>query len=107
MEYATGVQLHQRWPSMAGNQQVRCIEAIYHKVKEMVDIKFPAYGSLYFVDSALESASRRMLDERFCIGPHCGAAYWGSRFGKSRYYQSTNLNPGPCEFCTAFVQTIS
>lgn len=105
MEYATGVQLHQRWPSMAGNQQVKCIEAIYQKMKEMADINFPAYGSLYFVDSALESASKRTLDERFCIGPHCGAAYWDSRVGESRYYHNTKSNQGPCEFCAIFAQT--
>lgn len=50
MEHAVGIQLHQKWPTMAGDQQIRCIDAIYRKVKEMVDIKFPAYGSLYFDD---------------------------------------------------------
>lgn len=90
---------------MAGNQQVRCIEAIYQKAKQMVDIKFPAYGSLYFIDSALETASKRRLDERFCIGPHCGAAYWSSRVGEPRHYHKTKPNQGPCEFYAISIQT--
>lgn len=37
MEHAAGVQLHEKWPNMAGDQQVRCIDAIDQKVREMVD----------------------------------------------------------------------
>lgn len=44
---------------MTGEQQIRCIEAIYQKVKEMVDIKFSVYGSLYFGDFSLGSASSK------------------------------------------------
>jgi hypothetical protein len=51
MEHAAGVQLHQKWPIMSGEQQISCIDAIYRKAKEVVDIEFPAYGSLYFVDA--------------------------------------------------------
>jgi hypothetical protein len=58
MEHAAGVPLHQKWPTMANDQQVRCINAIYQMLKEMVDITFPAYGSLYFTDAPLKSASK-------------------------------------------------
>lgn len=44
---------------MTGEQQIRCIEAIYQKVKEMVDIKFSVYGSFYFGDFSLGSASSK------------------------------------------------
>jgi hypothetical protein len=98
MEHAAGVQLHQRWPDMSGDQQIRCIDAIYRKVKEMVDVKFPAYGSLYFVDAPLNSASKQPLDQKFCIGPHCGAMYWNCNVGESRYYHNTKPNQGPCKF---------
>jgi hypothetical protein len=98
MEHAAGVQLHQRWPDMSGDQQIRCIDAIYRKVKEMVDVKFPAYGSLYFVDAPLKSASKQPLDQKFCIGPHCGAMYWNCDVGESRYYHNTKPNQGPCKF---------
>lgn len=98
MEHAAGVQLHQRWPTMAGDQQIRCIDAIYQKLKDMVDIKFPAYGSLYFVDAPLDSASKQPLNQRYCIGPHCGAMYWNCNIGESRYYYNIKPNQGPCKF---------
>lgn len=98
MEHATGVQLHQRWPTMAGDQQIRCIDAICQKVKQMVDIEFPAYGSLYFADTSFESASKHPVDQRFSIGPHCGAIYWNCNVGESRYYHNTTPNQGPCKF---------
>ncbi|KKZ61111.1 hypothetical protein EMCG_04256 [[Emmonsia] crescens] len=95
MEHATGVQLHNKWPDMAGGQQVRCIDAIYQKVKEMVDIEFPAFGSLYFVDSPLDSGHKNPLDEEFCIGPHCGPRYWDCNVGEPRYCHNTKPNNGP------------
>jgi Phosphotransferase enzyme family len=98
MEHAAGVQLHQRWLTMAGDQQIRCINAIYQKVKEMVDIEFPAYGSLYFVDTPLDSAPKQTLNQAFCIGPHCGAIYWNCKVGESRYYHNTKPNQGSCKF---------
>ena len=36
-----------------------------------VEIEFPAYGSLYFADAPLDSASTLPLARDFCIGPHC------------------------------------
>ena len=98
MEHAAGVPLHQKWPTMANDQQVRCINAIYQTLKEMVDITFPAYGSLYFTDAPLKSASKQTLNKGFCIGPHCGAIYWDCNVGESRYYHNTKPNQGPCKF---------
>jgi hypothetical protein len=102
MEHSTGVQLHQRWPTMTGDQQIRCIESIYQKVKEMVSIKFPAYGSLYFDDSPLGSALRYKLKQGFSIGPHCGAMYWDCHVGESRYYHNVTPNHGPCKILAVF-----
>ena len=48
MEPVSGVQLYRRWPNMTGDQQIRCIHSICQMMKEMVDLDFPAYGSLYF-----------------------------------------------------------
>lgn len=104
MEHAAGIQLHQKWPSMAGDQQIRCIDAIYRKVKEMVDIKFPAYGSLYFVDIPLDSASRQPFNQKFCIGPHCGTRYWNYNVGESIYYHNIKPNRGPCRFFVTLVR---
>lgn len=48
MEHVEGVQLHKKWPEMAGDEWVRCINAIYRKLKEIVDLQFPAFGSVNF-----------------------------------------------------------
>ncbi|RDL31131.1 uncharacterized protein BP5553_09920 [Venustampulla echinocandica] len=61
----------------------------------MVGIKFPAYGSLYFVDSPLNSTSKQALNPRFCTGPHCGTIYWNCKVGGPRYYQNTTPNQEP------------
>lgn len=113
MEHAAGTQLHQKWPTMAISQQIRCIDAIYRKLKEIVDIKFPAYGSVYFADSSLDSTCKRPLDQNFSVGPHCSARYWDCNFGESRYYHNTKPNQGPCKpvikplhFCNLNVLTI-
>ncbi|KAL1979646.1 hypothetical protein VTN96DRAFT_5408 [Rasamsonia emersonii] len=103
MEHAAGVQLHKKWPDMTGDQQVKCIGAIYRKVKEMVDLEFPAYGSLYFVDNnslldySASSFKQQPLDDgEFCIGPRCGARYWDcNNAGEPRYYHNTKPNHGP------------
>ncbi|KZF20888.1 hypothetical protein L228DRAFT_270155 [Xylona heveae TC161] len=95
MEHAVGVQLHKIWPAMADDQQVRCIDAIYRKLKEVVDMDFPAFGCLYFADTPLDPASKIFLDEDFCIGPHCGPRYWDCNVGEPRYYHRTRPNRGP------------
>ncbi|KAF5856182.1 hypothetical protein ETB97_007792 [Aspergillus alliaceus] len=75
MEHATGVQLHQKWPEMAGDQRVKCIDTIYRKIKELVNLQFPAFGSLYFA-KLHDFGGTYPLDKEFCIGPHCGTRYW-------------------------------
>ena len=95
MEHAAGVQLQQKWPYMPGDQKVRCIDAIYKKLKEMADIDFPAYGSLYLSTTSLGFFSGLPLNGEFCLGPHCGTRYRDC--GEHRYYQHTLPNQGPCE----------
>ena len=95
MEYVAGVHLHQKWPYMSGDQKVKCIDAIYRKLKEVADINFPAYGSLYFSTSSLGSFATLLIEGGFCLGPHCGIRYWNC--GDSRYYKHGIPNYGPCE----------
>lgn len=97
MEHAAGVQLHERWQDMAGDQKVRCINSIYKKVKEMTDLEFPALGSLYFADNLPDSSTKQPLDGGFCIGPNCEPRYWDCNVGEPRYYHNTKPNPGPCK----------
>lgn len=94
-EHASGTHLPEIWPRMTGDQRVRCIENIYSNLKEVVDIDFPAYGSIYFANNPMLS-SAHALDREFCIGPHCGNTYWES--GGARYYHHSRPNQGPCTY---------
>lgn len=100
MEHARGVQLAQVWPEMDGQQRIRCIGAICQKMKEIGNIDFPVYGSLYYADAPIESASKVLLDQNFCVGPHCGAMYWNCSPDEPRYYSKTKPNWGPCRLST-------
>ncbi len=50
-------------------------DALRERVIELcpgaVGIELPAYGSLYFADAPLDSASTLPLAQGFCMGPHC------------------------------------
>ncbi|QSS58857.1 hypothetical protein I7I51_08286 [Histoplasma capsulatum] len=78
---------------MAADQQVRCIDAIYWKAKEVVDIfrisRFQEPS--FFVDSPLDSGHKTPLDEMFCIGPHYGSRYWDCNVNELKYYHNKNL----------------
>lgn len=97
MKHVDGVQLNQIWPNLAGCQQIRCINAIFQKIKEIATVEFPAYGSLYHVNAPLSSTSKVPLNQDVCIGPHCGPMYWNCNPGEPRYYHNTKPNQGPCE----------
>lgn len=98
MKHADGVQLHQMWPKMAGEQKIMCIKGIYQKMKEIANVEFPAYGSLYHNNMGLSFTAKVPLDEEFCIGPHCGGMYWDCNPTEPRYPQNTRPNHGPCRY---------
>ncbi|EEA19278.1 hypothetical protein TMatcc_009402 [Talaromyces marneffei ATCC 18224] len=95
MEHVEGVQLHKRWLEMAGDVRVRCIDEIYRKLKEIVDLKFPAFGSVNFEANLQPNCERISLGGGFCVGPHCGSIYWDCNSGEPRYYHNTQPNQGP------------
>jgi hypothetical protein len=97
MEHALGIPLHEKWPTMSVSNQIRCIQAISRKLKELVDLDFPAYGSLYFADNPYIAAQKLPFDQEFSIGPHCGAIYWDCHVGQSKYFHDVDHNQGPCE----------
>jgi aminoglycoside phosphotransferase (APT) family kinase protein len=97
MEYASGIPLHKKWPTMDVSDQIRCIKAICQKLKEIVDLDFPAYGSLYFAETPYLPNSKLTLNREFCIGPHCGTMYWNCNVGKPRYCHDVKPNQGPCK----------
>lgn len=96
MEHAEGVQLHQKWVQMAGDERVRCIDTIYRKLKEVVDLKFPAFGSVNFEVNLQNGCKRISLGGGLCVGPHVGTRYWDCNTGEPRYYHCTQPNQGPC-----------
>ncbi|GLB12039.1 hypothetical protein AtubIFM57258_009317 [Aspergillus tubingensis] len=65
MEHATGVQLHKKWHEMDGKKRIKCIDAIYRKLKEVVDLQFPCFGSLYPIHSPVSPDNRRVLDGEY------------------------------------------
>ncbi|TKA79164.1 hypothetical protein B0A49_02803 [Cryomyces minteri] len=85
-----------------------CTKALSLLVKEMVQIDFPAYGSLYFTD-AIEPGLRVGFAEGYCVGPHCGSQYWNCDPGEKDLYGDGNTNHGPWKtlpsYCTGLVQT--
>ncbi|KAL9123779.1 MAG: hypothetical protein Q9217_006825 [Psora testacea] len=94
---------------MSGEQQIACIQAIFTNVQQIAAIKFPAYGSLYFADIPIDSASKVPLAQGFCIGPHCGTRYWDCNIGEARYYISIKPNRGPwsdlAAYCDGLIDT--
>ena len=96
MEHANGVPLRNKWHKMAGNQQVRCISAIYRTIKDIVDLEFPAYGSIFLSDT-LDSDGNQSWGDNFCVGTHCGTRYWDCDAGERRYYHYARKNHGPCK----------
>lgn len=69
MEHVAGIQLHRKWPHMSGDQKVNCIDAIYRRPKEVADIDFPAYGSLFYSTSLLDSSFTLTIEDDFTLGP--------------------------------------
>lgn len=96
MEHASGIPLHEKWPHMDVVDQIKCIEAICQKLKEIVDLTFPAYGSLYFAKTPYLPHSKLPLSKEFCIGPHCGSMYWECNTAQPKYYHNVKPNQGPC-----------
>ncbi|PYH73311.1 uncharacterized protein BO88DRAFT_440608 [Aspergillus vadensis CBS 113365] len=107
MEHATGVQLHKKWHEMGDKKRIKCIDAIYRKLKEVVDLQFPCFGSLHSIRSPVSPDNRRVLDGDFCIGPHCGTRYWDCGVGSSQASHYTKPNRGPWndlyEYCDGLI----
>ncbi|EMF09799.1 uncharacterized protein SEPMUDRAFT_165565 [Sphaerulina musiva SO2202] len=79
MTEARGVLLSGKWPQMTGPQRVGCISPIFQNVKQLQDLEFPAYGSLYFHEEiSLISTKKFDLDCGICLSQYCGIGYWDS-----------------------------
>ncbi|KAJ5155193.1 kinase-like domain-containing protein [Penicillium capsulatum] len=91
----TGTSLLEKWPSMTAEEQAKCINALFQKLKDMVDFDFPAYGSIYFSNQSVpSSATLQPVDEEFSIGPHCGEMWWDCG-ARKHFNHHGNANHGP------------
>ena len=97
MEHAPGVSLQDKWPHMDVSDQTKCIKSIFDKLKEVNDLAFTVYGSLYFAGTAYLPPSQPSSDPQFCIGPHFGTRYWNCNAGQPRFYHDAAPNQGPCK----------
>lgn len=110
MDYAPGVSLQVKWPSMCMNQRIQCISNIYDMLSPLNEIRFPAYGSIYttshptsnltsnLTSNPLKSVVVMTEDDEFCVGPHVGNRYWACDVGDHRYYHNVSPSTGPCKF---------
>ncbi|ROV87932.1 hypothetical protein VSDG_09452 [Cytospora chrysosperma] len=95
MEYAPGVQLHEIWPQMDSLQHMRCVQSLTLLVKELHDLTFPAYGSIYIDNDFIDTAHRVPLRGNFFIGPHCSSRYFPCYPGDQHMYGRKPPNQGP------------
>ncbi|ROW04488.1 hypothetical protein VMCG_05038 [Cytospora schulzeri] len=95
MEHVSGIQLQQHWPEMTSFQRMDCVRNLADLVKQMHDLDFPAYGSIYFNDGLVSSSNSVRLDTRFCIGPNSGSRYFPCYPTDRRFYNRKPPNRGP------------
>lgn len=89
--------MHQRWLTMTVLQIAQLIQSIYRKVKEMVDLELPTFGSLYSDKHLLQNSSQYPLDEELFIGPHCKTMNWDCNVSEAHNYQHVKGNRRPCK----------
>lgn len=77
-------------------QHMQCTKMLAMLAKDMAQLEFSAYGSLYF-ENAIDSGLRVKVAGKYCIGPHCGSAYWNCGPGERELYGERNSNHGPCQ----------
>lgn len=98
MEKAPGVQIFKKWDDMGEHNRISLIKRLTQWERELSEIPFPAYGSLYY-KSTLKEIERVPLDSsidpegEFCIGPSCEPS-WLLRPGQSL----PDFQCGPCKF---------
>jgi hypothetical protein len=98
MEKVPGVQIFKKWDEMGEHNRISLIKRLTQWERELFEIPFPAYGSLYY-KSALNEIETIALDSsidpegEFCIGPSCGPS-WLLRPGQSL----PGVHCGPCRY---------
>ena len=108
MEKAPGIQLFKIWDDITEIDRLNLIKGLTQIEKQFADIKFPAYGCLYFRHSIPTASERVDLESSvdpaglFCIGPECGPAWTN---GSTSADIEPNMNAGPCRSFYRFVRS--
>ncbi|KAL4962009.1 aminoglycoside phosphotransferase family protein [Aspergillus stella-maris] len=79
MEQIDGKPLSESWYTMTSDQQQRIMKQIVELQTRMMSLKFPASGSIYYLDDILQDRNiplRDISDRKFCIGPIVQPQYW-------------------------------
>ena len=98
MEHASGVQLHDVWPTMNSHQHMLVTKNLANAVTEMANMTLPAYGSLYF-DAHINAQAKNIdVADGFVVGPNCGKEFWDYSGEESHCQNELLTNRGPCEY---------
>lgn len=86
MEKVRGVALSDTWEAMNTLEHYKIIDQVVQMDKELSNISFPAYGSLYLRDSLPATCRQYPLPPEldpegpFCIGPSCKQNWWHGNY---------------------------
>lgn len=100
MEKAPGVQLFKVWNDITETDRLELIKRLTQLEHQLTDIRFLAYGSLYFRHSISKASEQISLDSSedprglFCVGPACGPAWTD---GASPGDLQPDIDAGPCK----------
>ncbi|KAL4953784.1 kinase-like domain-containing protein [Aspergillus filifer] len=79
MEHMDGKPLSESWYTMTSDQQQRIMKQIVELETQMMSLKFPASGSIYYLDDIFQDRNiplRDIGDRKFCVGPMVQPQYW-------------------------------
>lgn len=99
MERVPGVPIFKKWDDMGESNRISIIKRLTQWERELAEIRFPAFGSLYHKSSLRGSSCEHELisldqsvdpEGLFCIGPSCDSA-WSMQ-------PSPSVHCGPCKY---------
>ena len=101
MEKAPGVQQFEVWGDLNDWERFKFFGQLTESEKQMAEIRFPASGSLYLLESMTESDTHVALGQKtdpmgeFCIGPSCER---GWHTAEALASASPRFDRGPCKY---------
>jgi hypothetical protein len=110
MEKIGGVALSEAWETMNTLEGYKIIDQVVQIEKELANMTFPVYGSLFLRDSLPATFRQYPLPPKldpeglFCIGPSCKRTWWhGNSVDIS---QPVSKDEGPCESSCTFTMLL-